>query len=192
MRRRLAEVERLPVLPAGRVTLRPLEASDAEELYQVFSDPVTMRYWSSPPHGSIQRTREMIASIGDGFEARTIFQWGVERNDDPRLLGTVTLMPHLSQPRAEIGFIIGREYWGLGYAGEAQRTAIEFGFDELALHRIEADTHPENERSARSLERLGFQPEGLLRERWVVDGVLSDSQIWGLLASERRQGSAGR
>jgi len=190
VRTQLSSLESLPVLAAGRVTLRPLREDDAESLYRVFSDQEAMRYWSTPPHGDIQRTRETIDSIHAGFERRSVLQWGIERNAEPGAIGTVTLLPDLRQPRAEIGFILGSAHWGMGYAADAQRTAIRFGFGELGLHRIEADTHPDNERSARSLERLGFQREGLLRERWVVDGVFSDSVIWGLLAGEWRDPAA--
>ena len=98
---------------------------------------------------------------------------------DRRVIGSITVMLEADQPRAEIGYILGREHWGQGYAGEAQRRVIDFAFDEVGLHRLEADTHPDNAASARSLERLGFKREGLLRERWLVGGRRGDSVIWG-------------
>jgi ribosomal-protein-alanine N-acetyltransferase len=84
------------------------------------------------------------------------------------------------------GYILGSEHWGRGYANEAQRRLTEFDFGELALHRVEADTHPDNTASLRSLERLGFQREGVLRERWIVAGEVSDSVVLGLLARDWR------
>ena len=96
------------------------------------------------------------------------------------------------QPRAEIGYILGREHWGRGYAAEAQRRVVAHAFDDLGLHRLEADTHPDNAASSRSLERLGFRREGLLRERWEVAGEFSDSVLWGLLASEWRESTYER
>ena len=104
------------------------------------------------------------------------------------LLGTVTLLPAREQPRAEIGYILGSEHWRQGLGGEAQRLAIDFAFGELDLHRLEADTHPRNVASIRSLERLGFRIEGLQRERWLVAGERSDSLLMGLLATEWRGG----
>lgn len=188
----LRDLERLPNLATERTTLRSLRLNDASELHPILADPETMRYWSSPPHEDVARTREMIVSIQQGFDARTVLQWGIERTEDIRLLGTVTLMPEPEQPRAELGFILGREHWGEGYAGEAQSAVVDFGFGELGLHRLEADTHPGNEGSSRSLERLGFKREGLLRERWVVGGEFSDSVIWGLLANEWRASRGAR
>lgn len=182
----------LPTLSTARTTLRALVPGDAGALHRVFSDPEAMRYWSTPAHGDETETAAMIASIRAGFEQGQVLQWGIERDHDQSLLGTVTLLPAAGQPRAELGFILGSEHWGRGYAGEAQRRVVEFAFSELGMRRLEADTHPGNEASARSLERLGFRREGLLRERWTVAGEVSDSVLWGLLERDwRTRATAG-
>jgi RimJ/RimL family protein N-acetyltransferase len=67
---------------------------------------------------------------------------------------------------------------------EALTALLEFAFGDLDLNRVEADIDPRNVASARSLERLGFHKEGHLRERWIVDGEVSDSSLYGLLRSE--------
>ena len=186
----LAALDRLPTLPTARTLLRALTHADAEQLFEVFSDPETMRYWSSEPHRDPRQTAAMVAAIEQGFERRTVLQWGIESADHGHLLGTVTLLPAGEQPRAELGVILGRAHWGLGLAGEAQRAVIGFAFGELGLHRLEADAHPDNRASLHSLERLGFRREGLLRERWLVAGEFSDSVILGLLATDRLGGGA--
>jgi RimJ/RimL family protein N-acetyltransferase len=180
----LAALTSLPVLTTERLTLRPIGEEDADALFAVFSDPEAMRYWSNPPHPSVGETRAMIGRIHEGFGDRTNLQWAIVRDEDELLLGTVTLMPDLDQPRVEIGFILGPPHWGHGYAGEAQRAAIDFAFSELGMHRVEAEADPRNTASIRSLERLGFRREGLMRERWLVAGERTDSLIFGLLAGE--------
>ena len=180
----LPGADSLPIIEAERITLRPLTRADAEPLFAVYSDPEVMRYWNTPPHPSVEHTRKLLGALEREFADRSVLQWGVERTSDRELVGCVTLMPAARQPRAEIGYILGREHWGKGYAGEAQRAAIDFGFSELGLERIEADVHPDNAASLRSLERLGFVREGLLRERWIVSGEPSDSVMLGLLAGE--------
>ena len=181
-----SKFDELPVLETERLRLRALGPTDAEALYEVFSDPEVMRYWSNPPHPDLERTKTMIEDIRTAVAEGEILQWGIERREDGRLLGTVTLISDGSQPRAELGYILGREHWGQGYAGEAQRSAVGFAFDDLGLHRLEADTDPDNTASLRSLERLGFRREGTLRERWIVGDRVSDSAILGLLAREWR------
>lgn len=69
---------------------------------------------------------------------------------------------------------------------EALRCFVDHLFSAVALHRLEADIDPRNAASARSLGRLGFQREGLLRERWIVANEVSDSALYGLLASDWR------
>ena len=145
-----------------------------------------MRYSELDAARRREQTRERLAEIIAEVERGEALQWALERRADRRVIGSITVMLEADQPRAEIGYILGREHWGQGYAGEAQRRVIDFAFDEVGLHRLEADTHPDNAASARSLERLGFKREGLLRERWLVGGRRGDSVIWGMLADEWR------
>lgn len=88
--------------------------------------------------------------------------------------------------RAEIGFSLRRKYWSGGYMREAASAVIDHAFGTLRLNRLEADIDPRNVASAGLLERLGFVREGLLRERWIVGDEVSDSALYGLLASDRR------
>jgi RimJ/RimL family protein N-acetyltransferase len=83
--------------------------------------------------------------------------------------------------RTEIGYVIGRDHWQQGFATEIVPRVIDFAFDELGLHRIEADIDPRNTGSIRIVERLGFRREGLLRERYHVNGEKQDSALFGLL-----------
>ncbi|MDO9353805.1 MAG: GNAT family protein, partial [Solirubrobacteraceae bacterium] len=94
--------------------------------------------------------------------------------------------------RAELGYALARQAWGGGYMHEALQALVAHAFEALQLHRLEADIDPRNAASARSLERLGFVREGLLRERWIVDGEVSDSALYGLLAPEWRAAKAAR
>jgi RimJ/RimL family protein N-acetyltransferase len=94
--------------------------------------------------------------------------------------------PDLDNRRAELGYALGREHWGKGYMQEALRALLDYSFNELNLHRLEADVDPRNASSIRTLEKLGFRQEGYLRERWLVGGGIQDSLFYGLLRSEWR------
>jgi len=181
--------DRLPAIEASRVVLRWPTDRDVEALYAIFSDPQVMRYWSTPPLENLAAAAALLAEMHAHFRDRTLFQWGIARKADDRLIGTCTLF-HLEKQcrRAEIGFAVGREHWRRGYAGEALRALIDHAFDELDLNRIEADVDPRNAASIRTLERLGFRREGQLRERWIVAGEIQDALFYGLL---RREWSGG-
>ena len=83
-----------------------------------------------------------------------------------------------------MGYALGRAHWGNGYIWEALNALLAYAFEELGMHRIEADVDPRNAASIRTLERLGFVREGYLRERWHVGGEIQDALFYGLLRSD--------
>lgn len=169
-------------LRTNRLLLRPLRESDADAMLGIFSDPEVMRFWGSVPWSSRDEALERIAKDAQRLEEGTDLRLGLERLTDATFLGTCTLFDFNAQcRRAEIGYCLASAAWGQGYMHEALTSLIQYGFKQLDLNRIEADIDPRNEASARSLERLMFKREGLLRERWIVGSEVSDSALYGLL-----------
>lgn len=175
-------------LPSARVTLRSLTPVDAPTILGFFSDRAVMRYWSRPPMVALAEAKALLREVIAGYRSGASLQLGIERNVDRVLVGTCTLF-HLNRNcrRAEIGYALGSLHWGQGLMHGALQTLLTYAFDELALNRIEADIDPRNAASARVLQRLGFVKEGHLRERWVVDGAVSDTDLYGLLRRDWRQ-----
>ena len=87
---------------------------------------------------------------------------------------------------AEIGYTLDASARGRGYATEAAAAMIDHLVDITGVHRIEASTHPDNVASNRVLERLGFTLEGVKRESYWVEDIVTDDAIWGLLARDWR------
>lgn len=172
-------------LTTPRLLLRPLVDTDVPALFAIFSHPEVMRYWSSPPLIELGQAHSLLQNIQTGYQTGDFWQPGIERRSDGALIGTCTLFAlHTASRRAEVGYALGRPYWGAGYMVEALTALITYAFDTLDLHRLEADIDPRNAASARLLERLGFQKEGHLRERWIVNGEISDTAWYGLLCRE--------
>jgi RimJ/RimL family protein N-acetyltransferase len=114
-----------------------------------------------------------------------MFKWGIALRDSNTLIGTATLFNlSLDNGRAELGYAMGHTYWGKGYMNEALRALLSHAFEVMELRRLEADVDPRNAASIRTLERLGFQREGFLRERWHVNGEIQDAFFYGLLRRE--------
>lgn len=179
----LNSADRLPTLTGPRLALRWLEVRDAPDLFTVFSNPIVMRYWSRSPMTHVDEAVALVADVHASFAAHRLYQWGIER--DGRVIGHVTLASlDASNRTAEIGFALAQDMWGQGLAAEAVTLALDLAFDTLALRRIEADVDPRNTASLKVLDRLGFQREGLARERWFVGGAPQDSVILGLLRRE--------
>ena len=181
----MIEGESLPTLDAPRVRLRWLTDGDVDGLFDVFSDETMMRYWSTPAMKDHAEAEALLARIRRQFEEKAGFQWGVERKDDGRLLGTCTLFSlHVANQRAELGYALGSAYWRRGYMSEALAALFDYAFGPMGLRRLEADVDPRNAASLGLIQSLGFRQEGLLRERWNVAGEIQDTAFLGLLARE--------
>jgi ribosomal-protein-alanine N-acetyltransferase len=173
-----------------RLVLRPLQAEDADPLFQIFSDSEVMRYWATPPWTSREQALERIQKDNEHLLDGSALRLALEPVGGGSIVGTVSLFAFVEQSqRAELGYILARSAWGKGLMHEALVALVSYAVRVLALRRLEADIDPRNERSARSLERLGFAREGFLRERWVVAGEVSDTALYGLLAREWAGGS---
>jgi RimJ/RimL family protein N-acetyltransferase len=177
----------MPLIPPAELTtarlkLRPLTESDIPAHFAVFADPEVARYWSSEPWTDVALAEKSIKSImaagEDGSEAR----FGIELLSTGELIGNVGLHHFFEQNRrCEIGYALASKHWNQGYATEALRATIRYGFDALDLNRIEADIDPRNVGSGRVLEKLGFRKEGYMPERWIVFGEFADTVNYGLL-----------
>jgi len=177
--------ESMPTIAAQRVSLRPLIPNDANNLLRIFGDAEVMRYWSSPPWQNVADADALIENVTRGAAENQFYQWGVAVKKDDTIIGTCTLFQlDRRNRRAELGFILRRDCWGRGFMTETLGALLQFSFQTMKLHRLEADVDPRNETCIRLLERVGFQREGLLRERWLVNGEVNDSLMFGLLASE--------
>ena len=172
----------LPTINASRVSLRWISEDDVDALYRIFSNTEVMRYWSTPPLVDRNAAVKLLQGIHEDFRRQTFLKWGIARRTDNALIGTATLFNlNVDSQRAEIGYCLDRAQWGNGYMNEALHALLAYAFEELALHRIEADVDPRNRASLQTVERLGFQREGYLRERWQVNGEIQDTVFYGLL-----------
>jgi len=174
-------------LATARLDLRPLEAADTDAVFAMRSNPVIQRYGSHPAWTERQTAVDYIERNIRAMAAGTDAQFAIVRRADAVVVGTCTLYRLDAQSRlAQVGYVLRVSEWGQGYAAEAVTRMLDWGFDQLALNRVEADIDPRNTPSIRAMERLGFTLEGHLRERWIVGGEVCDSLIYGLLARDWR------
>ena len=177
-----AGADHLPTIPTPRLRLRWLTAGDVPALAAIFGDPAVCRYWSRPPLRDPAEARALHDEIVRGFADRTLLQWGIAERETDAVVGTCTLASLSTEHRrAEVGFALARATWGRGYVAEALPALLGVAFGTLDLHRLEADVDPRNGASIRALERVGFEREGYLRERYHLQGELQDPVLYGLL-----------
>jgi ribosomal-protein-alanine N-acetyltransferase len=175
----------LPTITTERLLLRWMTEDDTDALYDIFSDPHVMRYWSTPPLPHREAAAQLQREIAAGNENVAMLKWGVALRDSNHIIGTTTLFNlSFENGRAELGYALGRAHWSKGFMHEALQALLSHAFDDMQLRRLEADVDPRNAASIRTLERLGFQREGFLRERWHVNGEIQDALFYGLLHHE--------
>jgi len=178
----LPAAEFLPTIPTERLRLRWLTPGDVPALSAIFGDPEVCRFWSRPALQDLAAAEALHHEIVSCFAARSLFQWGLAERGTDAVVGTCTLAALSSEHRrADVGFALARAAWGRGYIAEALPALLGFAFQTLDLHRLEADVDPRNQRSIRALERVGFEREGCLRERYYVNGEVQDAVLYGLL-----------
>ena len=173
-------------IATARLRLRPMRRDDSEGLFLVFSDAKTMHFWSSPPHGSPLLTAEVIERAQMAFLAGDGIEWAITCAGDDTAVGKIGHWRwQRAHSRSEVGFILRRDLWGRGLGAEALAAVVEWGFRRLELHSVEAQLDAGNEASRRTLERVGFRREGLLRQSYFDGREYRDTLVYGLLRGER-------
>ena len=149
-----------------RLLLRRANYSDVDPMHRVMSDPVAMRYWSTPPHADLEETTRWIASMIEDDPS--------ERDDFIVTLNGAVIGKFGAWRLPEIGFLIDRAHWGQGFAGEAMAAFIDRR-RSLGSTELTADVDPRNLSSLRLLERNGFVETGRAAGTWQVGNELCDS-----------------
>lgn len=171
-----------PTLQTERLQLRPFTEADADALFALHSNANVLRFWDAPPWTEPARAERFLATcrqmVDDGTGARLAF----DRLSDGAFLGWCSLAKWNPTFRsASMGYCLGEAAWGQGYATEAARAVLTWGFETLDLNRVQAEVDTRNAASARVLEKLGFVREGTLRANCIVNDEVSDSWVFGLL-----------
>lgn len=175
----------VPVLETNRLRLRPLSLDDTAAVFDIHTDPETLKYWGHEQMTSITQAEDLIRGNVEWVESGMSVYWAIEKRERPGLIGTCTLFRLDHQNRhAEVGYILNRACWGQGLMTEALSCMIDHAFVAMDLHRLEADVDPHNVSSIALLKKFGFRHEGFFRERWFLRGQWLDSDMLGLLRSE--------
>ena len=171
-----------PILETERLVLRQLTADDSESWFQNLSDDEITGLIGMDPLQTLEELEEIIDSFMDRFKEGAGLAWAITLKESNEFIGTCSFENINKENRiGEIGYDMLREYWGHGFMTEALRAIIDYGFGQLRLNRIEANTDPTNTASRNLLERLGFIEEGTFRESASFTGEFGDDIHYSLL-----------
>ena len=175
----------LPI-KTDRLLLRRFADGDVSDVVHFLSHPSVAR--ATPEiEASETGVRKYIETQNaySPFEQDKCFDLAIERTADGKVIGLLTLITR-EHEQGELGYALGVDFRGQGYATEAARALVDYAFYELKLHRIQATTSSANPESYRVMERLGMRREGQMREATFRDGAWFDALIYGILAREWR------
>ena len=177
--------DEFPHLETERLLLRKLELSDAKEIYATRSHPVVMRFMDSRVHTNVEDSQKFIQENLDIFAMKNGLFWAILEKKTQNFIGDFAFWKiDRKNSRGEIGYTLKPEFWGKGLMKEAMRALLNFGFQDLNLHSVEANINPENDNSRNLLRGLGFRKEAYFRENYFFEGKYLDSEIYSLLEAD--------
>ena len=140
-------------LHTARLALRPLKESDAAVLYRIYQSPGLLQYFPNPHPPSLDKVQRFISGQHEHWQQYGYGDWGILPEGENEIAGWAGLqfLPELNE--TEVGFVLDRPFWGLGYATEAAIASLRFGFENASLGYIIALVHPENVASIRVIEK---------------------------------------
>lgn len=175
-------LEANPVLETALLMLRPLEMSDARKVRELAGSREVARNTASIPYPYPEGAAEEWIAEQAGDDTRIVF--AIVESGSEELVGGIGLRLEPEHERGELGYWIGEEWWGRGYATEAAEAVVRFAFEELGLERVHARTFARNPASRRVLEKIGMRREGLLPRHFKKWNEFVDVEIYGIVLED--------
>jgi [ribosomal protein S5]-alanine N-acetyltransferase len=170
----------IPVIETERLRLRPFTPGDEAALFALASDPEIARFVRFEAHRTPAATRAFLELVIEHYRRGDPFAWAIVRREDDRLIGSCGFVSKDTQrTSAEIGYWLGKPYWGQGYAAEAARTLVRFGFEQMGLERVEARCFTENRAGQRVIEKLGMKLESTDRSE-MIKGSYPELRVYAI------------
>jgi [ribosomal protein S5]-alanine N-acetyltransferase len=171
-----------PTLETARLSLRQLQKDDAADYFFLLSDEDVMRYMDAPKCESIDIAAEKIEKMNTEIAENKSIVWGISLKDDKRLIGAIGFWKISAyHHRGEIAYRLHPDFWRKGLMTEALKEVLNYGFEKMNLHSVEANVSPSNEASKQLLLAQNFVLEAHFRENYYFDGQFLDSHIYSLL-----------
>ncbi|TAF71009.1 MAG: N-acetyltransferase [Flavobacterium sp.] len=171
-----------PILETERLILRRVLPSDVKEMFELRSNPETMKYIPRPLLTNHEEALAHIQMMEDKIETNEGINWAITLKGYDTMLGVIghyRIKPE--HYRAEVGYMILPEYHGKGITTEAVQCVVDYGFNTMQLHSIEGVIDPENGASEKVLQKCGFVKEAHFKENEYFDGKFIDAVVYSIL-----------
>lgn len=171
-----------PDMETERLLLRNMSHSDVDDVLEMRSNPVTMQYIPRP----LAKTKEdaiMVIDMLTGFTASNEkLNWGVVEKLTGKLIGIFGYVAfNTFSHRGEVGYVLNQKYEGKGFATEALLPILDYAFDKIGLHSIEAVIRAENKVSMKLIEKFGFTKDAYFKDYINHNGTFFDAVVYSLV-----------
>ena len=175
------------MLKSKRLHIRELTIADIDNVHELHSLPETDEFNTLGIPENIQTTENILTEwlILQKQEPRISYVFNIDKTENNNFVGLIAInLGKINYKTAEVWFKIHKDHWRKGYTTEALTRLLDFGFNDLKLHRIEAGCAVENIASIKTLEKVGFTREGLKRKKLPIRGEWKDNFFYGILEED--------
>ena len=173
-----------PTLYTERLILRPHLIWDADELQRLINDRDIASTTTNIPHPyTLEDAIDFLSKREESYERTGSPQFAITHKDG-NFIGGIGLNVNKTHESAELGYWIGKPYWGKGYCTEAAHAILKHGFEVMRLNRIHATHFTRNPASGRVMQKIGMNHEGHLRQGVKKWDEFEDMELYGILRSE--------
>ena len=176
-----------PELETERCILRPITYDDVPDFFEVMSDDQVTQYLPWETATNLDMPKEYVKRYQKMFEEQKGIIWGIVNKDNGKLMGNCLLFNfNLPHHRAELGYALGSAWWRQGFMLEVTTRVVDYAFNNLSFHSLEAHIAPQNTGSHKLLEKLGFVQEAYFRENFynAEQNKFEDDAVFSLLKSD--------
>lgn len=171
----------------ARCHLRRIEPSDYRMMFQNWAKyEEVCRYYPFNPAADIEVYRQKVERWVSNYSSDSYFHWVIEWKETGELIGTINLgnMEKACQ-MSDTCYMLSPKYWNRGIMTEVLAGVLDYAFDEIGLHRVQAEVFEENEASVAVLKKCDMTLEGVARKKYMKNGKYIDTALWAIIAEER-------
>jgi ribosomal-protein-alanine N-acetyltransferase len=175
------------MLQTNRLYIRELEMKDIDNVHQLHTLPETDEFNTLGIPETIQVTEKLLSEWlnEQSQQPRNSYVFGIDLKDDKTFIGLIGIkLGKKNYKTAEVWFKVHKDFWRKGYTTEALMKLLEFGFNQLLLHRIEAGWAVDNTALGKVLEKVGMTREGMKRKNLPIRGEWKDTYFYGILEDD--------
>ncbi|WP_085524038.1 GNAT family N-acetyltransferase [Tuberibacillus sp. Marseille-P3662] len=176
----------MPTLETDRLLLRKLSLNDLDDIFEFSSDPEVAHHMTWEINKSKDETlNHFIKIVIDGYEKGQSAEWALVLKESHKVIGTCSFVDWSNEhKKAELGYVLNKNYWGHGFASEAIKALIRYGFEVIHLNRIEGGCDTDNIGSEKVMLKVGMTFEGTLRQNEFIKGEFRDTKVFSILRED--------